>query len=322
MNIVILDGYTINPGDLDWAALEKLGNLTVYDRTNPDEVLSRSVNADILLTNKTKITQEVMGYLPQLKYIGEMATGFDNVDVRSAAERNIPVCNVPGYSTLSVAQLTFAFILELIYKTGKRSDTVHDGAWVKSKDFSYGFKGLFELSGKTIAIIGLGQIGMAVARIAEAFGMKVIASVRNPAKYEQLNIQFLSREDCFQQADFISLHCPLTDDTRHMVNDTMLALMKPTAYLINTARGALINENDLNKALNNGQIAGAALDVLSAEPPSVDNPLLTAKNCTLTPHVGWATKEARERVLSESVKNIEAFLSGELRNVVNQVKLT
>ncbi len=320
MNIVILDGYTINPGDLDWAALEKLGNLTVYDRTKSEDVLGRSGSADILLTNKTKITAEVIGALPGLKYIGEMATGFDNVDVKTAAERNIPVCNVPGYSTLSVAQLTFAFILELIYKTGNRSDTVHEGAWVNSKDFSYGFKGLFELSGKTIAIIGLGQIGMAVARIAEAFGMKVIASVRNPSKYELPNIQFLSSEDCFQQADFVSLHCPLTDDTRQMVNEAMLALMKPTAYLINTARGALINEKDLSDALNNGQIAGAALDVLSVEPPLADNPLLTAKNCIITPHVGWATKEARERVLNESVKNIEAFLSGKLRNVVSQVR--
>ncbi|MBK7098114.1 MAG: D-2-hydroxyacid dehydrogenase [Sphingobacteriales bacterium] len=320
MNIVILDGYTINPGDLDWAALEKLGNLTVYDRTKPEEVLSRSENADILLTNKTKITGEVIGSLPGLKYIGEMATGFDNVDVKTAAERNIPVCNVPGYSTLSVAQLTFAFILELVYKTGKRSDTVHEGAWVNSKDFSYGFKGLFELSGKTIAIIGLGQIGMAVARIAEAFGMNVIASVRNPSNYEQRNIQFLNREDCFQQADFVSLHCPLTEDTRQMVNGTMLGLMKPTAYLINTARGALVNEKDLSEALNNGKIAGAALDVLSVEPPLADNPLLTAKNCIITPHIGWATKEARERVLSDSVKNIEAFLSGNLRNVVNQVR--
>lgn len=317
MNIVILDGYTINPGDMDWLPLEKIGVLKVYERTAVDDVVERSQNAEIVLTNKTKITGDAIKALPKLQYIGELATGFDNVDIKAAAERGIPVCNVPGYSTSSVAQLTMALILELIYKTGKRSDEAREGGWVKSKDFCYGHAGLFELQGKTLALIGLGQIGTAVAKLAMAFGMKVIAAVRNPSKYTIEGVSFVSREACFSQADFVSLHCPLTDDTRQMVNASLINTMKPSAYIVNTARGALINEKDLAEALNNKRIAGAALDVLSAEPASADNPLLKADNCIITPHIAWATKEARERLLNESVKNIEAFLKGEVRNVVN-----
>ncbi|MCC6289409.1 MAG: D-2-hydroxyacid dehydrogenase [Chitinophagaceae bacterium] len=317
MNIVILDGYTLNPGDLDWSPLEKIGALKVYERTAIADVVERSQDAEIILTNKTKITGDAIKALPKLKYIGELATGFDNVDVKAAAEKNIPVCNVPGYSSSSVAQLTMALILELIYKTGKRSEEVHAGAWVKSKDFCFGHIGLFELEGKTLGLIGLGQIGSAVASIAIAFGMKVIASVRNPGKYNIEGVSFVSREDCFKQADFVSLHCPLTDDTRQMVNTSLVSVMKRSAYIINTARGALINEKDLADALNNNRIAGAALDVLSSEPPSADNPMFNAANCIITPHIAWATKEARTRLLNESIKNIEAFLRGEVRNAVN-----
>ncbi|MFT3750985.1 MAG: D-2-hydroxyacid dehydrogenase [Agriterribacter sp.] len=317
MNIVILDGYTLNPGDLDWSPLEKIGTLKVYERTAVDDVVERALDAEIVLTNKTKITGDAIKALPGLKYIGELATGFDNVDIKAAAERNIPVCNVPGYSTSSVAQLTMALILELVYKTGKRSEEVHAGAWVKSKDFCFGHVGLFELQGKTLGLIGLGQIGSAVAKIAMAFGMRVIASVRNPAKYNIEGVEFVSREDCFRRSDFISLHCPLTDDTRQMVNASLINTMKPSACIINTARGALINEKDLTDALNNKRIAGAALDVLSTEPPSADNPMFNAANCIITPHIAWATKEARTRLLHESIKNIEAFLKGEERNVVN-----
>lgn len=320
MNIVILDGYTINPGDMDWSPLEKIGTLKVYERTAVDDVVERSQNAEIVLTNKTKITGDAIKVLPKLQYIGELATGFDNVDIKAAAERGIPVCNVPGYSTSSVAQLTMALMLELIYKTGNRSDEAREGGWVNSKDFCYGHAGLFELQGKTLALIGLGQIGAAVAKLAMAFGMKVIASVRNPAKYSIDGVGFASREACFSQADFVSLHCPLTDDTRQMVNASLINTMKPSAYIINTARGALINEKDLANALNNKRIAGAAVDVLSAEPASADNPLLKADNCIITPHIAWATKEARERLLNESVKNIEAFLKGEPTNMVNKLK--
>lgn len=321
MNIVILDGYTLNPGDLDWLPLEKIGSLTVYERTGIDDVVERSLNAEIVLTNKTKITSDMIKAMPKLKYIGELATGFDNVDVKTAAERGIPVCNVPGYSSSSVAQLTIALMLELVYTTGRRSEEVYEGAWTKSKDFCFGHIGLFELEGKTLGLIGLGQIGASVSKIALAFGMKVIASVRNPGKYNIEQVGFVSREECFRQADFVSLHCPLTDDTRQMVNAALINSMKSSAYIINTARGALINEKDLADALNNKRIAGAALDVLSVEPPPADNPLLGAANCIITPHIAWATKEARTRLLNESVKNIEWFLKGEARNVVNGVSI-
>lgn len=317
MNIVILDGYTLNPGDLSWAPFEALGNLTVYERTPVEKVLERSKDAEIVLTNKTKVLGETIKELTTLQYIGELATGYDNIDVKEAANRNIPVCNVPGYSTASVAQLTWSLILELVYKTGERSADVHKGAWAKSKDFCFGHMGLFELQGKTLGLVGLGQIATAVANIGLAFGMKVIASVRNPKKYNIPGIDFVSRKECFQQADIISLHCPLTEDTRQMVNADVLKTMKAGSFIINTARGALIQEQDLADALNKGQIAGAALDVLSAEPPPVSNPLFGAKNCIITPHIAWATKEARERLLNESAKNIQAFLNGKPRNVVN-----
>lgn len=319
MKIVILDGYSINPGDLNWALLEALGNLTVYERSAPDEVLERSKNAEIVLTNKSKVPGEVIGALPKLRYIGELATGFDNIAIRAAAQRNIPVCNVPGYSTQSVAQLTWALILELTYNVKRRSDEVHAGAWTRSKDFCFGHQGLFELQGKTIALIGLGLIGSAVAKIAMAFGMNIIAAVRNPAKYNIPGIRIADIDECFEQADFVSLHCPLTESNRQMVNTELLKKMKPSAYLVNTARGGLIHEQDLAKALREKQIAGAAVDVLSSEPPAADNPLLNAPNCVITPHIAWATKEARERLLFESAENIKAFLNGELRNVVNGV---
>ena len=317
MHIVILDGYSINPGDLSWSLLETFGTLTVHDRTAPDEVLKRSAGAEIVLTNKSKIPGDVINALTQLQYIGELATGYDNVDVNAAAKRNIPVCNVPGYSTQSVAQLTWALILELTYNINRRSAEVHNGAWTRSKDFCFGHEGLFELQGKTLGLIGLGQIGSAVAKIGMAFGMKIIASVRHPDKYDIAGVSFTSTEDCFKQSDFISLHCPLTEATRQMVNKNLLQLMKPSAYIINTARGALINETDLATALHAGQIAGAALDVLSAEPPAADNPLFNVPHCIITPHIAWATKEARERLLKEAAENLKAFLNGKPRNVVN-----
>ena len=319
MKIVILDGYTINPGDLTWEGLEALGELTVYDRTPAEEVAERCSGAQLVLTNKAKVSGDTIKKLPDLKYIGELATGYDNIDIKEAAFRNIPVCNVPGYSTMSVAQLTWALILELVCKTSQRSGEVYDGAWVKSKDFCFGHAGLFELQGKKLGLIGLGQIGSAVAAIGQAFGMEIIANVRNPHKYTIPGVRFVSREECFREGDIVSLHSPLTDETRQMVNAALLSTMKPSAMLINTARGALINEKDLADALNNNRIAGAALDVLSSEPPVKDNPMFTAKNCIITPHIAWATIEARQRLLGESIENIKAFLNGKPRNVVNKI---
>ncbi|HRN55523.1 MAG TPA: D-2-hydroxyacid dehydrogenase [Agriterribacter sp.] len=320
MNIVILDGYSINPGDLNWSSIEAFGNVTVYDRSAPDEVPERSAGAEMVLVNKAKVPGDVIRSLPQLQFIGELATGYDNVDIRAAAERNIPVCNVPGYSTASVAQFTWALILELTYNVNRRSDEVHNGAWTRSKDFCFGHEGLFELQGKTLGLIGLGQIGSAVARIGMAFGMRIIGAVRNPAKYDMPGVRFADVSECFEQADFVSLHCPLTDTNRQMVNKELLEKMKPSAYLINTARGALVNEQDLADALMRKRIAGAAVDVLSSEPPPADHPLLNVPNCVITPHIAWATRQARERLLLESAENIKTFLSGGLRNVVNGVK--
>lgn len=322
MNIVILDGYTLNPGDLSWKPFEVLGNLTVYDRTLPEEVAERAKEASVILTNKTRVSADAIEKIKGLQYIGELATGYDNIDIKAAAKRNIPVCNVPGYSTHSVAQLTWALILELTYQTGRRSSEVHTGAWSRSKDFCFGHEGLFELQGKTLGLIGLGQIGLAVANIGLAFGMKVQAVVRDPSKYNNLiGIDFVDRKTCFGSSDFVSLHCPLTDDTRQMVNADLIATMKPTAFIVNTARGALIQEEELAAALKQHKIAGAALDVLSAEPPPANNPLIGAPNCIITPHIAWATKEARQRLLSESARNIKAFVDGSPRNVVNGVGL-
>lgn len=320
MEMVILDGFTLNPGDLSWKPFEDLGKLTVYERTAPEEVAQRVGNAAIVLTNKAKVLGEAIEQMPGLQYIGELATGFDNIDIKAAAKRNVPVCNVPGYSTHSVAQLTWAFILELTYHTARRSAEVHGGAWSRSKDFCFGHEGLSELQGKTLGLVGLGQIGMAVANIGLAFGMHILAVVRDPSKYSNVTgIEFASREDCFRQADFVSLHCPLTDDTRQMVNAALIATMKPSAFIINTGRGALIQEDELASALKEAKIAGAALDVLSSEPPPVDNPLIGAPNCIITPHIAWATREARQRLLNESAWNIKAFLDGKPRNVVNGV---
>lgn len=322
MKIVLLDGYSINPGDLNWSVLEALGDLVVYERTAPGDVWERAKEADIVLTNKAKIPGDVIEALPRLRYIGELATGFDNVDIHSAARRNIPVCNVPGYSTFSVAQLTWGLILELTYQISRRSNEVHQGAWFRSPDFCFGHEGLFELQGKTLGLVGIGQIGGAVAQIGKAFGMQIMAAVRRPDAYDMPWVRFTTVEACFEQADFVSLHCPLTETNRQMVNKDLLAKMKPTAFLINTARGALVNEIDLANALITKQIAGAAVDVLSSEPPPAQHPLYNIPNCIITPHIAWATKEARERLLKEAAENIKAFLGGNYRNVVNKVSST
>lgn len=314
--IVILDGYTLNPGDLDWAPLAALGDLTVYDRTPADRIAERAAGADILLTNKVPLTGETIAALPALRCIGVLATGYNVIDTAAAKARGIPVCNVPGYGTAAVAQHVFALLLELTQRTGLHSDTVRAGEWSRSPDWCYWRTPLVELSGLTIGIIGYGLIGQAVARIAQAFGMNVLAATRTPRAPEH-GIAFTTVDAVFREADVVSLHCPLTPETQGLVNAARLATMKPSAFLINTGRGPLIVEQDLADALRAGVLAGAGLDVLSTEPPAADNPLLTAPHCLITPHLAWAARASRERLLHTVAENVRAFLAGHPQHVVN-----
>lgn len=316
MNIVVLDGYTLNPGDLSWSALEALGNVAVFDRTPPGQVLQRAKDAHIILTNKAIVNAETIHALANLQYIGVMATGYNVVDIQAANARNITVCNVPAYSTASVAQLTFALLLELCQGAGAHSASVHKGEWAASQDFSYWKMPLTELKDKKLAIIGFGQIGQAVAKIALAFGMQVIASHKHPERDKMEGVMFKDQAACFKEADVVSLHCPLNAENKGFVNAALLASMKPSAFLINTSRGPLIREEDLADALNKGIIAGAGLDVLTVEPPAADNSLLSAKNCVITPHIAWASKEARSRLMEKVVSNIKAFQDGKPVNVI------
>lgn len=308
----------MNPGDLNWNALKQLGEAGIYERSSLEETKARIADAEIVLTNKAIVTKEVIEAAPKLKYIGVMATGYNIVDITAAHSRNITVTNVPSYSTASVAQLTFAFILEMANHTALYADSVRRGDWIKSEDFSYQLKPIMELQDKTLGIIGFGQIGKAVAKIALAFGMKVIASHKHPERDRMQGVTFVDEKTCFREADILSLHCPLNEKNFQFVNKELLATMKPASILINTSRGGLINEPDLAKALNEGIIAGAALDVLSIEPPSADNPLLYAKNCLINPHVGWATFEARSRLMEVVVNNVKAFLKGHVENEVGK----
>jgi glycerate dehydrogenase len=316
--IVVLDGYALNPGDLDWAPLQALGEVIIYDRTPEAAVAERAKEADILLTNKAIINAAAIEQLPHLQYIGVMATGYNIVNLPAASARKIPVTNVPAYSTDAVAQLTFALILELCNHAGLHAQSVRAGEWSKNPDFSYWKKPLVELSGKVLGIVGLGQIGRAVARIALAFNMKVIAHHKHPERDKMEGVQFVDLDTCFREADIVSLHCPLNDQNREFVNLALLTTMKKSAFLVNTSRGPLIHEKDLALALNEGYIAGAALDVLSAEPPPANNPLLTATNSIITPHIAWATREARQRLLHTVINNIKAFIAGNSQNVVNK----
>jgi glycerate dehydrogenase len=316
MKIVVLDGFAMNPGDLTWKNLEQLGETKIYERSSQKETEERIAEADMVLTNKAVLNKELIDSAPKLKYIGVMATGYNIIDLAAAHRRNIVVTNVPSYSTVSVAQLTFALILELANHTALYAESVRNGDWIKSKDFSYHLKPIMELQDKTLGIIGFGQIGKAVANIAIAFGMKVIASHKHPERDQMEGVSFVDEKTCFREADIISLHCPLNEKNIQFVNKELLRIMKRSAFFINTSRGGLINETDLAEALNKGIIAGAALDVLSTEPPSADNPLLHAKNCLITPHVAWATFEARSRLMNVVVNNIKAFLEGKAENVV------
>ena len=316
MRIVVLDGFTLNPGDLSWNELKSLGECEIHDRTPHAEVAKRAADAAIVLTNKTVLNREQIFALPKLKYIGVLATGYNIVDVAAARDRNIPVTNVPTYGTKSVAQHTLALLLELTQHAGHHAQTVRDGRWTKSLDYCYWDYPLIELDALTMGIVGFGRIGKAVAELARAFGMNVLAT-SSTLKQSPTGIQAVELEPLLRRSDVVSLHCPLTAQTRNLVNKATLALLKPTAFLLNTSRGPLIDEQALAEALNSGQIAGAAVDVLSVEPPPADNPLLSAKNCIVTPHIAWATRAARARLMQIAVANIRAFLNGRPENAVN-----
>jgi len=316
MRIVVLDGYTLNPGDLSWDELKALGATTIYERSAPEEVVSRAQEADIILTNKVVLSREILGRLPQLKYVGVLATGYDIIDTQAARERGILVSNVPTYGSASVAQMAFAHLLNLTQHVAYHAQTVAEGRWSKSEDWCYWDHPLLELAGKTMGIVGFGRIGQATARIALAFGMKVLAYDAQPISPSP-GISALDLDNLFRQSDVISLHCPLTPATERLVNRERLTQMKPWSYLLTTSRGGLIDEAALATALNTGQIAGAGLDVLSEEPPRPDNPLLSAKNCFITPHIAWATRAARQRLLEIVVENLRTYLAGQPQNVVN-----
>lgn len=318
MRIVVTDGYTLNPGDLSWSELQALGECTVYDRTPAELVAERVAGAKIVLTNKVVFPRELLAELPELRYVGVLATGYNVVDTIAAAERGIIVTNVPNYSTASVAQMVMAHVLNLSGRTAEHAQGVAAGKWTASPDFCYWDWPLVELAGLTMGIVGYGRIGQAVARVAAAMGMNVLVHTRSGAgRAAPAGMKFVPLEDVLRRSDVLSLHCPLTEETRGLMNARRLAMMKPTALLINTARGPLVDEAALAEALNAGRLAGAGLDVLSVEPPPADNPLLAAKNCFITPHVAWATQAARGRLMSEAVENVRAFLCGQRRNVVN-----
>ena len=318
MKIVVLDGYTLNPGDLSWDQLNSLGEVVLYDRTPVEKIMELLIVAELIITNKTPLTESTIESLPDLKYIGVLATGYNVVDIIAAKKRNIIVTNVPAYSTMSVAQLVFALLLELCHHVQRQSDSVMDGKWAQSPDFSYSDFPLIELSGKTMGIIGFGTIGKKVADFATVFGMNIIASSRNQAdQSSRKNFRWAEINQILEQSDVVSIHCPLSTETKGLINAESLNRMKKSAFLINTSRGPVVVEQDLADALNNGVIAGAGLDVLSLEPPTIDNPLFKAKNCLITPHIAWATKEARVRLMNIAVNNVAAFINGMPVNVVN-----
>ena len=315
MKIIILDGYTVNPGDLSWDWLSEYGEYTVYDRTEKEDILSRCEGADIVITNKTPLGKDILEKLPDVRFIDLLSTGYNITDIYYARERNIPVSNVPAYSTNSVAQLTFAFILQFASRVKEHSISTQNGDWQKCKHFCYMAAPLTELHGKTLGIIGYGSIGKAVAKIAEAFSMKILVNTNHPAEDTE-NLKFCDIDTLLENSDFVSLHCPLTDKTTKMVNKEFLAKMKNTAYLINTSRGATVDEDALRYALENGIIAGAGVDVLVNEPP-VDDKITSLENALVTPHIAWAAKETRARLMEVTKQNIRAFVEGKPINVVN-----
>ncbi len=316
MKIVVLDGHTANPGDLSWAPLEAFGELTVYPRTAPEEVVKRAKDAEVVLTNKVNISEEIMAQLPQLKYIGVLATGYNVVDVEAARRRGVVVTNIPAYSTDSVAQLTFSHILNITNQVGHYAEEVRQGKWSASPDFCFTNTPLSELAGKTLGIVGLGNIGMRVAKIAHDFGMDVFAMTSKDSSALPEGIQKTTLEGLLAVSDVLTLHCPLTESTFHLINEQRLQLMKPGAILINTGRGPLVDDDAVAKALHDGRLGGYGADVMTVEPPSADNPLISAPRAYLTPHIAWATFEARQRLLATCVANVEAYVHGEPQNQV------
>lgn len=320
MNITVLDGFTLNPGDLSWEELEKLGNVTIYDKTLPEEIVARAENAEIVLTNKTVLTKETIAALPKMRYIGTLATGYNTVDIAAAAERNIPVCNIPAYSTDSVAQLIFAMILEMTMNIAAHDRDVKAGGWCRSPHFCYRVTAVEELRGKTLGIIGFGSIGQRTAELGAAFGMKIVYFNRSPKQPTSPYLKeavAVSLDELLKQADFISLNVPQTEATAAMVNTAFLSKMKSGARLINTGRGGLVDEQAVADALKTGRLSGYATDVLSTEPPAADNPLLNAPNTFITPHIAWQSTEARNRLMTIAVANVKAFLNGTPKNKVN-----
>ncbi len=318
MKIVVLDGYALNPGDLSWDSLKKLGELSVYDRTQEAEVAGRIGDAEIILTNKTPITKETLVVCPHIKYIGVLATGYNVVDVAAATKRSITVTNIPSYGTDAVSQFAIALLLELCHRIGDHADSVLAGDWANKPDWCYWNHPLIELSGKTMGIIGYGKIGQRTGHIAQAMGMTVLAN--DVTKYPELESEtchYVSLDELYQEADVIVLHVPLFSYTREMINATSIAKMKDGVLLINNSRGQLINEADLRDALNSGKVGGAAVDVVSTEPIKLNNPLLQAKNIIITPHISWAPRESRQRLLDIAVDNLVCYLKGEQRNVVS-----
>lgn len=315
MKIVVLDGYTLNPGDLNWDKLKQLGECVIYDRTSPEETLERIQGADAIFTNKVIINSEHLQSTPSLKFIGVLATGYNVIDVEGAKSAGVTVCNIPAYSTDSVAQMVFSHILHFVQNVSMHANSVSRGEWAKSIDFTYRLTPQIELAGKTLGIIGFGQIGQAVARIGLAFGMKIIYQNRSKKKTE-LQAHQVDIETLYEKSDFISINCPLTEDNKEFINASSITKMKPGVFLVNTGRGPLIEEQALADALNSGKISGAGLDVLSTEPPAEDNPLFAAKNCWITPHIAWATFEARSRLLEIAVQNLKGFMNGKPQNVI------
>lgn len=316
MKIVIFDGYTLNPGDISWDNLVSLcDEVNIYDRTPLSLIAVRGKDADAVFTNKTILMKKHLDQLPKLKYIGLLSTGINVVDLEETAKRGIIVTNVPDYSTNAVAQMTFSLLLELCNHVMEHSDSVHKGEWASNRDFCYWKYPLIELSGKTLGIIGYGKIGRAVANIAYAFGMNVLIYGRTKPNDVE-NHQWVTLDNIFSNSDVVTIHCPLNENTKELINSVSLNKMKTSAFLINTSRGPIINEHDLSEALNNGIIAGAGLDVLTIEPPDINNPLINAKNCLITPHISWASKEARERLMSIAINNFKAYINGNPINVV------
>lgn len=317
MKIVVLDGYTLNPGDLSWQGIEALGDLTVYDRTESQDVVERIGDAEAIFTNKTLISKEVLGACPQLKFIGVLATGYNVVDVAAAKEAGVVVCNIPTYGTIAVAQFAFALLLEVCHHVWEHATAVKAGDWTKGPDFCFWNYPLIELADKTLGIIGFGRIGQATAKVAQGFGMKVLAYDEYQNKdLENENLKYADLDTLLSQSDVISLHCPLFESTKGIINKDSIAKMKESVIIINTSRGPLIVEEDLADALNSGRVFAAAMDVVSTEPIKEDNPLLKAKNCIITPHIAWAPRESRTRLMNIAVENLKSFQAGSPVNTV------